>query len=89
MQGTSLNAYYTQVKPTLGERQKVVYDTMRTRRNWTNSELAAYLDWPINCITGRVYELRKVGLVCEDEKRICNVTKRRVIAWKIISNALF
>lgn len=89
MQTTSLNSYYREVKPTLGVRQETVYNAMRTREDWTNSELAAYLDWPINTVCPRCHELRKAGLVVEGGKRICAVTGRRVIAWRVVRDTLF
>ena len=50
----------------------------------TNSEIAASLHAPINTITPRVWELRRLGLVVEACRRECRVTGRRCIAWKVI-----
>lgn len=89
VQSTSLNTYRTDVIPSLGHRQKVVYDTLAQERNMTNSELARKLDWPINTLVPRVFELRQFGLVFEDVKRTCNVTGKRVIAWCVTRETLF
>lgn len=84
LQQTSLFAYYTEIKPTLGERQKVVFEELKKSGQMTNSEIAASLHAPINTITPRVHELRKMGLVKEWGKRVCKVTGRTVIAWETV-----
>lgn len=89
MQETSLNAYEKDVLPTLGERQWEVFKALQKRDNFTNSELAAHLNWPINTVVPRVYELRKAGQVFEDVRRTCRVTGRRVIAWSVSKKTLF
>lgn len=88
---TSLHSYRMEVEPTLGDRQKVVYHLLQEEKvvNLTNSEIAARLNWPINCTVPRIYELRKLGLVVEDGKRICRVTGRTAYAWKVVKNTLF
>lgn len=83
MRDTSLNAYYNYAKPTLGNRQKVVFEKLMERNNWTNSELAKSLGFGINQITPRVGELRKMELVEEAGKRICGVTGLRVHSWRV------
>ena len=89
MQETSLFAYREQIEPNLGSRQKCVYETLVKDKNLTNSEIAQRLNWTINTVTPRVYELRKLNLVSEDEKRICRITGRTAIAWRINKNTLF
>lgn len=86
---TSIAAYRTDVRPTLSERQKTVYELLEHEINLTNSEIAARLDWPINCVTPRVYELRDMGLVIEDGKRHCRVTGRTAYAWRANNGMLF
>lgn len=86
---TSINAYRTEVLPSLGERQKCVYEELTKAHDLTNSELASRLNWPINTITPRVHELRKEGLVIEETKRKCRVTGRTVSAWSVKRNTLF
>ncbi len=82
-QQTSLFAYHAEVKPTLGHRQKTIYEALGTRESFTNTEMAAYLDWPINTITPRMKELRKIGLVRCAGTRECKVTGRNVLSWEI------
>lgn len=67
----------------LGDKQQRVLDTMYLRDNWTNSELAQKLEWSINRITGRVFELRQIGLVITAEKRVCDVTGMIVQSWRV------
>jgi predicted transcriptional regulator len=88
VQTTSLFAYRNEILPTLGERQKAVYDELAQHQNMTNSEIAASLHSPINTITPRVYELREAGVVVEACRRECRVTGRRVIAWAAKQTAL-
>lgn len=80
---TSLFAYNHEIKPTLMPRQKIIYETLQTRKNFTNTELAEHLGFPINTVTPRVNELRKLGVVRLSEFRKCNVTNRRCCAWEV------
>lgn len=80
---TSLRSYRNDALPNLGERQQVVYHILEGVYNMTNSEIARQLDWSINKVTPRVFELREKGLVFEDEKRTCNVTGRTAYAWAV------
>lgn len=84
LQQTSLWAYRNEIKPTLGERQKAVYEALKTRENWTNKELAVWFNCDACSITGRVKELREMGLVVKDVVRDCKVTGRTAIGWKAI-----
>jgi len=82
---TSLHTYRLEVEPTLGERQKAVYDLLVSAgENLTNSEIASRLNWPINTVTPRIFELRKVGKVMDDGKRECRVTGRTCYAWRVV-----
>lgn len=82
MQATSLGAY-KKIKKGLGLRQKIVYDTIDELSYLTNSEIARTLNWSINRVTPRVFELREKDLVAEDCKRKCTVTGHMAIAWRI------
>lgn len=81
-QPTSLSAYH-EIKPTLGERQKEVYEILSLYPDLTNTEISEKLGLPINSITPRIFELRKYGKVEESCKRKCRVTGRTVIAWRV------
>lgn len=80
IQETSLQAYL-EIKPKLGKKQAEVLEVLKTGM-YTNSELSNILGWSINRITGRVFELRVMGLVEESHRRASN-TGRRAIVWKI------
>lgn len=82
VQETSLETYHGEVKEMMGEKQKAVLEAFAARESFTNSELSDFLGWPINTITPRVFELRKLGRLVEMEKRICSKTGRKAIAWK-------
>ena len=85
MQPTSLEAFEA-IKPKLGQAQQRVLDVFYENpdiRDWTNAELASNLGWSINRVTGRVYELRQLGILEESRQRSCRITGYTAIAWKI------
>jgi len=85
MQQTSLEAYDS-IKHSLGAAQLRVRDTFYESpgvADWTNLELARSLGWDINRVTGRVYELRRLGVLEESRKRTCLIGGRNCIAWRI------
>ena len=83
MQVTSLENY-EKIKKELGNRQAKVLEVFNhVPYAITNSELAARLEWPINTVTPRTNELVKKDLIKEGYKRICSVTGRKAIAWRI------
>lgn len=83
IQETSKQVYFHEVKPTLGDRQKRVYEVLNGYNDLTNKELASLLGWEINTVTPRVNELVKLGLVEEVTKRKCRASGRTAIAWGI------
>ncbi len=83
MQQTSLFAYRNEIIPVLGFKQKRVYEALKTKENFTNTELAEYLNWKINTITPRIKELRDMEIVEDEGKRECLITGRKVLCWKI------
>lgn len=53
------NATYRMIKPDLPEKRQRVYEVILAHPNGiTNKDIAKALRWPINCVTGRVAELR-------------------------------
>lgn len=91
IQETSRHAYRSEVIPTLGDRQLAVYNELLEAPDLTNSELAGRLNWPINTVTPRIYELRHESppLVEEACRRPCRVTGRTAIAWRAARGTLF
>jgi hypothetical protein len=51
-----------------------VLDALRFFPDATNAEIAAHLAWPINRVTPRMLELRKMGLVLQSCRRDCKAT---------------
>jgi hypothetical protein len=85
MQQTSLEAYKS-IRDILGQSQSQVlhvFDIHPAVKDWTNLELARYLQWDPNRVTGRVYELRQLGILEESTTRPCKITGRTAIAWHI------
>lgn len=80
-QDTSLFAY-RQATQHIGAKQKAVLDTLRFFPDATNAELGARLGWPVNRITPRCLELRKIGLILDAGKRLCKITGSKAHAWK-------
>jgi len=79
---TSLTAFY-EVQQIVGFRQTQVYEAFESLQNATNSEIADWLDWSINRVTPRTYELRELEMLEFSERRTCQVTGRKAIAWRI------
>lgn len=82
---TSHTAFINEVQPTISARQIRVLEVFENGGNFTNSELAARMQWSINRITGRVKELRDKGILEDAGKRECNETHREVHAWRLKS----
>lgn len=60
---TTSKAAYEKIKSKLGKNQLIVYEAIKTLGRPTNEEIADFLGWPINCVTGRVTELRGFNMV--------------------------
>jgi len=72
--------------PQMGEDQLKVFTTLKKLKSATDSELAFNLGFSDpNKVRPRRKELFDQGLVIEDCRRICSITKRTVISWKLIS----
>jgi hypothetical protein len=77
---TSLHAYAL-LTQNLTDRQKEVLDRLRFFPDVTNMELSVNMGWTVNRITGRVGELRKLGLVLDAGKRPCKITGGMSHCW--------
>jgi hypothetical protein len=83
IQDTSLEIFLKEVYPNLAARQRPVLHFLRNAGgDHTNAEIAQALARPINEITPRCLELRKLGLVLESSRRRCKVTGNTAKAWK-------
>lgn len=82
IQQTSLLAFES-IKDSLEPKQRQVYNVIKQLKTACNLDIAEYLRLPINSITGRVYDLRELGLVELSHKDVCPKTGRLVIYWSI------
>jgi len=88
MMPTSLLAY-AEVLENLGEKQSKVYAAIRELKSCNNKMIARKLNWNINCVTGRVNELRKLHIVMQDKKDNCPISleeenkKRLTVFWRV------
>ena len=81
LQDTSLQAF-SEIWPDLGDRQRRVFEAIHILGACCNQRIADYLNWPINCVCGRVKELRDKGLVVE-AGRAKNRFGRAVHLWRV------
>lgn len=92
VQETSRHSYMTDVLPTLGARQRCVYEELakiEKGEDLTDAEIASRLVWPINTVVPRRNELVKLGVVGKGSIRRCRVTGREVIAWRVAHESIF
>ena len=84
-QQTSIDAYHDLQGQSakLGNRQKAVLDAFVKYGACTNLEISTWTKIKINQVTPRTYELRKFGYIVKSHKRICSVSGRVAIAWKV------
>lgn len=88
MSGTSTQATSTAALASLtdlGERQATVHAAIRALGSACNQKIAEYLGIPVNQVTGRVFELRDMGLVREAYRGEWIPTGRTVIWWETAS----
>jgi hypothetical protein len=86
IQATSQEAY-SKIIPKLPQCQYEVWFYLRNRpEGLTNAELAYYLNWPINRITPRILELRKLGYVKHYGKRQCKITGSMANTWVSVND---
>ena len=76
---TLRNESYHAVK--LGERQADVLSAIEKYQPVSNLQLANILNWPINSVTGRVKELREMGMVINSGTAFDEMTERTVCLW--------
>ena len=81
IQQTSMEAYDF-IYDDLGNRQKQVYDVIEQYTNVCNQDISMILGIPINCVTGRVKELRDFGFVSHAGFKV-NDNNKRVMTWKV------
>ncbi len=75
---TSLEAYRTLAN--LNEKQKAVYNVIKSRQPIPDIQIAEILEWPINRVTPRRNELEKAKLIYS-KKKVVTSTGRSAHAW--------
>lgn len=56
--------------------------SMTSEIDVTNQEIADRLNWSVNRVTGRTFELRNLGAVVPSRRRMCRSTGFVVQAWR-------
>lgn len=75
------------IEDNLGNRHKQIYTYLKqSKGSLTNTEIAKGLKLPINQITPRINELRKMRFVILAGRRKCSVTNKTVKIWQINKN---
>jgi hypothetical protein len=76
---TSIESYHAiREDGTLGKRQAEVLAAVQPGLDYSLQELVRATGLAVNCITGRVAELREMGLLENAPQRACQVTGRQV-----------
>lgn len=79
---TSMLAYID-VMPSIGAKQKRVYDYIKLIGPSTNLEVSRNTGMPINTVTPRTNELVKIGMLKQCGKRKCLVSGRIAKTWSV------
>jgi predicted ArsR family transcriptional regulator len=83
LQDTS-TAAYDSIRDKLNEKQRVVRRLLlQNPEGLTNEQIARQLSIPINRVTGRIFELREMGVVIDAGTTTSPSTGRRVHVWKL------
>ena len=83
MQPSSLDAWKS-IQADLGLKQKTVFKALQEIGEASNKQISRLLGWPINTITPRVLELRKMGLVDFSREQVDLKTNRTEIVWRAV-----
>lgn len=81
---TKILSYLELTPAEIGHRQRQILDALRERGISSNRELSEFLGLPINCITPRVMELRKLGIVISNGTDFDYITGRTVTKWRAL-----
>ena len=67
----------------ISEKQRKVYKAIKRLKTASDARIAKFLNWPINCVTGRRNELVTAGLVEFAAKKYNPETNRSVCTWRV------
>ena len=73
------------LQPDLGRLQSIVFDTIKACPGVSNHDISRILCRPINTVTPRVNELRKMGIVVFSHYKVDDVSGMRVMCWKPVT----
>ena len=80
MRATSIEAF-CHILEHLCESRMKVFKAIKKIQPCYNLQIAKHLNIPINCVTGRVKELRDLGMVRFYKKVICEETGEKADCW--------
>jgi DNA-binding MarR family transcriptional regulator len=83
-QDTQVQSYHAFSEEDLGDRQHSVLQWLEQNGPASNREIAEGLKWPVNAVTGRVFELRDMELVADAGTKVDGITGRRVHVWRTV-----
>jgi predicted transcriptional regulator len=81
---TSMESFYSFTPEQLGARQLKVFEALRDNGPLSIREIAETLHWPEHCITGRLMEVREMGVVDYVTDKMDEVTNQRVSLWGVV-----
>jgi len=81
---TSQETYFSFSKEDLGKRQLAVFTVIDDEGPLSIREIAEFLHWPEHCVTGRLMEVREMGVVDYVTDKIDEVTNHRVSLWGVV-----
>jgi predicted transcriptional regulator len=81
---TSMDSIHSFTPEQLGARQLKVFETLRDDGPLSIREIAEELEWPEHCVTGRLMEVREMGVVDYVTDKMDGVTNRRVSLWGVV-----
>lgn len=87
MRDTQATAYQ-EIRETLPEKRRIVLNAIDTLGLATLIEIANWLGWPINSVSGRVTELAKDGLIEDSGQRATNPSGKKAILWKKVGGEI-
>ena len=73
---------YAEALENINHKQLIVYKALRKLGEANNQMLSRSLNWQINSITPRVYELRKMNLIKKSKDAPDQQTGRKTTYWK-------
>lgn len=84
MNQNSLDAF-RELKNRIGDRQLQMIFCLSNIGQATNTEISKRFEIPINQVTPRIFELRRMGIVYQVDDRPCSITKRQAAVWAVYS----